>query len=57
MLPDGHGDKHSVKSSDGDDGSDGSGGGGSDDEMLPMMAIKDGEFVSLGPDCIFLGRV
>ena len=47
VLP-GHGDSHSVK-----DGDDGSGDG----EMLPNMAIRNGEFVSLGPDCMFLGRI
>ena len=37
MLPDGHGDNHSVKDSDSDDGR--GGGGGSDGEMLPMIGI------------------
>ena len=44
-----------MKDSDSDNGSDG--GGGSDGKMLPMMAIKDGDFVLLGPDCIFLGKI
>ena len=44
-----------MKDSDSDDGSDG--GGGSDGKMLPMMAIKDGDFVLLGPDCICLGKI
>ena len=55
MLPDGHGDNHSVKDSDSDDGSDD--GGASDGEILPMMAIQIGEFVSLGQDCIFPGKI
>ena len=55
VLPDGHEDNHLVKDSDSDDGSDD--GGASDGEILPMMAIQIGEFVSLGQDCIFPGKI
>lgn len=40
-----------------DDGNDESDGGSSAHERLPMMKIKDGKFVSLGPDGVFLGRL
>lgn len=53
VLPDNLHEIHSTKVADSDDDDDDDGRG----EVPEIMAAKDGTFVPLGPDCIFLGRI